>query len=146
MFSKKLLKQKNYHINLIDSNGFISEETYFPHNIDKMPKFIDFYNYYLEKKKWYPGNEIIFHDSIDLSNLCEIWVSSVQPKEHFNKLKKLLPDKYKNMLKIKERYEPIRCMNDGIIDTEKLPFFLCFRSQPLKDFYFPFKNKKFIAR
>ena len=39
IFSKKLLEQENYHINLSDYNGFINEKnTYFPWQLDKAVK------------------------------------------------------------------------------------------------------------
>jgi hypothetical protein len=67
IFSKKLLEQENYHINIKDYNGFINEEnTYFPWNIDKAVKIIK-----QKSKKGYDiGNEVIFHDNIPMKYLC----------------------------------------------------------------------------
>jgi len=76
LFSKNLLKQFNYHINITDNNGFITEtNTYFPYNIKKAvekikenskrePNDIGF-NYHLM-------NEVIFHDPIPLEYCCMV--------------------------------------------------------------------------
>lgn len=150
VFSNNLLNQKNYHLNLVDNNGLISQNTYFPNNINQMPKFIDFYNYYIKNHKtdYYPGNEIVFHDNIDISNLCEIWISDMtlelNGKDYFTKLRNKLPKKYKKFLKIKNSYENIVYKNDGIIDKESIPFFLCFNSEKYKDYFYPYKTKKYM--
>jgi len=61
IFSKKLLEQKNYHINLRDYNGFISENnTYFPWNLDKAVQKLN------------ETNEVIFHDPIPMNYLCAV--------------------------------------------------------------------------
>ncbi len=67
IFSKKLLEQENYHINIRDYNGFINEEnTYFPWNLNKAVKKIK-----QESKKGYDiGNEVVFHDNIPMKYLC----------------------------------------------------------------------------
>ena len=152
IFSNNLLNQKNYHINLVDNNGFISENTFFPNNINEMPKFIDFYNYYIKNHKtnYYPGNEIVFHDNIDISNLCEIWISEMTlelyGKDYFTKLKNKLPKKYKNFLKIKNLYDNIKCTNNGLLDTNSLPFLLCFNSEKYKNYFYPYKTKKYLPK
>ena len=64
IFSKKLLEQQNYHINLKDYNGYISEEnTYFPWNIDEAIKKID-------EDEGDVGNEVVFHDPVSMKYLC----------------------------------------------------------------------------
>jgi hypothetical protein len=61
IFSRKLLLQNNYHINLEDSNGNITKDnTYFPNQIN------DIY------KKIGDLNEIIFHNNINMKYCCEI--------------------------------------------------------------------------
>jgi hypothetical protein len=69
IFSKKLLLQKNYHINLTDYNGIVSEKnTYFPWNLNKfMSKNIDLL---LSEKK--SQSEVVFHDNIDMKYCCGI--------------------------------------------------------------------------
>jgi hypothetical protein len=63
IFSKRLLEQENYHINIRDYNGFINEKnTYFPWNLNKAIKKINM------KKNTI--NEIIFHDPISFKYLC----------------------------------------------------------------------------
>jgi hypothetical protein len=67
IFSKELLKQKNYHINLMDCNGMVTEHvTYFPWNIDEAVKGM--------QKDTYGGmSEVVFHDKIDVRKyLCKI--------------------------------------------------------------------------
>jgi hypothetical protein len=63
IFSKRLLEQENYHINIRDYNGFINEKnTYFPWDLNKAIKKINM------KKNTI--NEIIFHDPISFKYLC----------------------------------------------------------------------------
>lgn len=76
IFSRELLKQKNYHINIHDNNGFITEtNTYYPWNIkdavDKIASITE------ENKKLDIGdeivktnNEVVFHDPISMKYCC----------------------------------------------------------------------------
>ena len=64
IFSRKLLEQQNYHINIYDYNGHINEKnTYYPWNLTKAIKKI-------KSLKHGFMNEIIFHDSIPMKYLC----------------------------------------------------------------------------
>lgn len=69
IFSKNLLLQKNYHINLVDYNGIITEKnTYYPWMLN---------NFISEHKKvCVTGratmNEIVFHDNIDMKYCCSV--------------------------------------------------------------------------
>jgi len=64
IFSKRLLEQKNYHINLRDYNGYISENnTYFPWNLDAAVKKIS-------EDANINSNEVVFHDPIPMKYLC----------------------------------------------------------------------------
>jgi hypothetical protein len=94
IFSKKLLEQQNYHINLQDYNGHINEEnTYYPWNLDKLIEKI-------KNKKSNFMNEVIFHDPIPMKYLCSVIItydisSSVINNDSSNKYFKenyLLPD------------------------------------------------------
>ena len=65
IFSKKLLEQNNYHINLRDYNGYISENnTFFSWNLN------DAVNKINETKNNINGNEVVFHDPIPIEYLC----------------------------------------------------------------------------
>ena len=67
IFSKKLLLQKNYHVNVRDYNGILTEtNTYYPWNINM---FINECEKYSNKKT---ENEIIFHDNISSNYLFTI--------------------------------------------------------------------------
>jgi hypothetical protein len=69
IFSKKLLKQQNYHINIQDYNGHINEEnTYYPWNLDKAIDAI-------KSDKYKRINEVVFHDSIPMKYLCAAIIS-----------------------------------------------------------------------
>ena len=69
ILSKKLLLQKNYHMNLRDYNGIISENnTYFPWQLDD---FISKSKNLLTGKRK-PQNEVVFHDNIDMKYCCAI--------------------------------------------------------------------------
>jgi hypothetical protein len=66
IFSKKLLEQKNYHINMKDHNGYISEHnSYFPWNLEDAVEKI------AENGKSI-GNEVVFHDPIPMKYLCVV--------------------------------------------------------------------------
>lgn len=142
VFSNKLLNQKNYHCNIIDNNGYISEDlTYFNFNIDKMPKQKDVVDFYKKIYKSYPGNEIVFHDKIQMTSLCEIWVRN---KEKYNKLIEHIPKKYIDLVKIRRKYpNSVKCPNKIQIDTKSLPFLLQldFIKDSYYKAYYPYENK-----
>ena len=61
ILSKELLQQNNYHINLMDCNGMITEKiTYYPWNLEEAISLID-------EEKYGNRNEVVFHDDIDLT-------------------------------------------------------------------------------
>ena len=112
ILSKKLLLQKNYHINITDYNGIISEKnTYFPWNVDK---FISESTHLLSSDKR-PQSEVVFHDNIDMNYCCGI--ISVVKKDTAIKINHFLPN-----ISIENEEEP---------DMTKQPFF-CY---PFEDIY-----------
>lgn len=67
-----LLKTQNWHYNLIDKNGSITYDTYYKHNILSAPNPKTLEEFCkLENNVW-PGNELVFHDSISLKYLHSI--------------------------------------------------------------------------
>jgi hypothetical protein len=63
IFSKKLLEQRNYHINIRDYNGWINEKnTYFSWELEKAVKKINSFQNWI-------GNEVVFHDAISIKHL-----------------------------------------------------------------------------
>ncbi len=69
IFSKELLKQNNYHINLRDNNGNITEHnTFYPWNIDEAVKKIKILS--TSKAISDKMNEVVFHDNIDMKYCC----------------------------------------------------------------------------
>jgi hypothetical protein len=71
IFSKKLMLQNNYHINLTDHNGIVSEKnTYFSWNLNK---FVSKNRDLLLSGKQQPGNEVVFHDNINMKYCCGIF-------------------------------------------------------------------------
>lgn len=62
LYSASLLQQRNYHININDHNGIISEyNTYYPWNLDKaLDKISD------------SANEVVFHDPIPAGYIVKI--------------------------------------------------------------------------
>jgi len=62
-FSVRLLEQHNWHFNLSDQNGMISEfNTYYPWNLDKA----------LQKIKGVDTNEVVFHDPVPMKYCVQI--------------------------------------------------------------------------
>jgi hypothetical protein len=108
IFSCELLKQKNYHINIKDYNGYISEKnTYYPWNLTSAIKKI-------KQNKIVDSNEVIFHDPIDMKYLCEVIEI---PSTNIEKINSYLP-----RYQIKNEVEP---------DMTKEPFY-CY---PLENNY-----------
>ena len=109
IFSKKLLQQNNYHINIYDYNGHINEEnTYYPWNLDKVIEKIN-----LNKKAFM--NEVVFHDPIPMKYLCaslityNISSTAIPTINSFIKSTLLLP--------------PYELFNDEEPDMTKIPFY-----------------------
>jgi len=112
ILSKKLLLQQNYHINLTDYNGIVSEKnTFFSWNLDN---FISKSNY-LSSSETRPQSEIVFHDNIDMKYCCGI--ISILKKDTNIKINNFLPK-----TSIENEEEP---------DMSKQPF-LCY---PFEDIY-----------
>jgi hypothetical protein len=128
VFSKDLLKQKNYHINVIDSNGlYVEGVTYFPHNISEAPKYKDIVDLHNNKNEVFPGNEIVFHDKININTLCGIWLGDFWKKDIYDELLKIVPNKFKHLIKIKKKYTDIKCESkDKYLDLVSKPFVISF--------------------
>ena len=62
IFDRRLLFQKNYHINPHDVNGFIHQNTIYPFQLDK-PGIL---------KKLTHLHEVVFHDPVSLSNMAQL--------------------------------------------------------------------------
>ena len=69
IFPLDLLQQKNWHLNLVDRNGTIGYDTYFHNNIHEIPDINSIKEFYQD---YYIGNEIVFHDKINISNCIDI--------------------------------------------------------------------------
>lgn len=108
IFSKKLLEQENYHINIRDYNGFINENnTYYPWNLNKAISKIN------SKKN--TMNEVVFHDSIPLKYLCiNFEITNINSN-----------------IKINDLLPKYQIYNDIEPDKTKLPFYCI----PLEDNY-----------
>lgn len=76
LFSKDLLQQHNYHMNIDDHNGIISQyNTYFPWQLDTFVKKISTTETY---------NEVVFHDAISMKHLCQVIIRpSVDDEKEF---------------------------------------------------------------
>jgi hypothetical protein len=137
IFSKKLLEQENYHINISDYNGFINEKnTFFPWELDKAVKK---YKSIFKKNKNHVGNEVIFHDSIPMKYLCGVIMNKSISDEIKNKYEMAMTA---NLLLPK--YE---MYNNEPPDMTKLPFYCI----PLEDNYtgsnkYKLSSKKFYQK
>jgi len=99
IFSPNLLKQKNYHINIRDYNGFITEtNTYYPWNLNEAIKKIEEYSND-PTAEWH-SNEVVFHDDVPIKYLCQ----TIKKTKDFS-----LPK--------------TRCENKEEPDLTKLPFY-----------------------
>ena len=158
IFSPELLKQRNYHINIQDYNGYITEEnTYFPWSLNKAVNIINKESK-LESKAH--NNEVVFHNDIPMSYLCKIiniadafsfklpaksCLNSTQPDMSklpfyvysfeyrytgIDPLKPSSPSFFKKMAKLSKIY-PIPNSTKEIIKKleEKAPYFLTHRNE-----------------
>lgn len=137
IFSKKLLEQENYHINLSDYNGFINEKnTYFPWELEKAVKK---YKSIIKKNKYHVGNEVIFHDPIPMKYLCAVIMNKSISDEIVDKNNMAI-----SMNLLLPKYE---MYNDEPPDLTKLPFYC----MPLEDNYtginkYKLSSKKFYQK
>ena len=93
IFSKDLLQQKNYHINIRDYNGIITEaNTYFPWSLRKAVHRINASADHM--------NEVVFHDPVPLTFLCSVLTDAIN-----------------------EDLPPTSCTTDQDPDLTKLPFY-----------------------
>ena len=69
IFPLDILKQKNWHLNLVDRNGTIGYDTYFHNTIYEIPHINTIKEFYQDN---YIGNEIVFHNKINISNCIDI--------------------------------------------------------------------------
>lgn len=72
VFPLELMLQQNWHMNLTDQNGLISYDTFFPDTLTSIPSHKELDEYYSSLRCGWPGNEVIFHDGIPLSNCLSI--------------------------------------------------------------------------
>lgn len=119
IFSRKLLNQKNYHINIHDNNGMITEtNTYYPWNIneavDKIKKSTE--NTTMNEVNT-TMNEVVFHDPISMDYLCKV-IKLPTPKE----LSQLSYEKYEKYSS--KDYLPREIMENNFDpDMLKEPFY-----------------------
>jgi hypothetical protein len=135
IFSKVLLKQKNYHIRSIDNMGLLDANAYSREYIDKaleeIHSIIQSPGFYEDNMS---DNELIFHNPISLNALESIVVTK---RSTFNKLKENLPEPYNNMVVLSKYVEDkvynkycnlsVKELNQrGIINTTLKPNFCVF--------------------
>jgi hypothetical protein len=74
IFSRNLLKQNNYHINMCDNNGFITEgNTFFPWNLHgAVEKIRENAGLPLDEEhvNYHRMNEVVIHDAVPMNYLC----------------------------------------------------------------------------
>lgn len=135
IFSKVLLKQKNYHIRTFDNMGLLDQDAYSREYIDKALEVIrkniakgGFYDHRLS------DNELVFHNPISLNALESIIVTN---QSTFNRLKNSLQEPYNSMLvftqHIEDKVYNKHCnlslkelTQRNIIDTKSKPNFCIF--------------------
>jgi hypothetical protein len=135
IFSKVLLKQKNYHVRSMDNMGLLDEDAYSREYIDKaiekMKKNIEKGGFYSHTMS---DNEVVFHNPISINALEAIFVTK---ESMYNKLKKNLPQPYNDMVELKTTVEDrvfnkycnlsLKKLNKkNIIDTKLKPNFCIF--------------------
>jgi hypothetical protein len=122
VFSPILLKQKNYHANLYDNMGFITENTYSHHNIDD---FINKINVMQENMA-----EIVFHDNITLNTLLQVWTTSVNSQ---HKVNRILSNNNLNIKVLNIKTIPNISLSDDKyckLDNSELPKYIDVETEP----------------
>jgi hypothetical protein len=113
LFSVELLKQRNYHINIQDMNGIITQyNTYFYWELDEAVHHIsidvknkkeNMENINFKKKTI---NEVVFHDPIDMKYLCKV----IDRSKYIYSIKNILPsEQLKNDIKPNIKLIPFYC-------------------------------------
>lgn len=142
-----LLKQHNYHYNLIDKNGTCGYDTYHSHNIHEAPhpeKLEEFcskqINKFTKRQKKWPGNEVVFHDSIDIRLLSCICV----PNDAHG-----ISSRY-NIININDftNLTPIKCKTHQIkyLNTTALPVLVTLSDIEYSGVEYGFYNKKRLIK
>lgn len=123
IFSCELLKQENYHINIHDNNGFITEtNTYYPWNIkDAVYKIASITK---KNKKLYgediivnTNNEVVFHDPISMKYCCRS-ITIPSGLKIVN-----LPEKQQTYYRLNEYLPKEQIKNEFEPDKSKKPFY-----------------------
>lgn len=74
IFSRNLLKQINYHINMCDNNGLMTEgNTFFPWNLEAAVEKIrenSLLPLHEENVNYHRMNEVVIHDAVPMEYLC----------------------------------------------------------------------------
>lgn len=93
IFSTVLLKQSNWHANLEDNMGYITNKTFSKPSLEKFSNCLK-----KEKQRIYGvlSTEVVFHDKVSVASLQEIWV---RDNKYIDILKKKLPKKFHSMIK-----------------------------------------------
>lgn len=123
LFSVKLLEQYNYHINISDQNGTLSEyNTYYPFNLHEALKILkNNAKYKLSYKNpkyygWANMNEVVFHDNIPMKYCCQI----IEKPTFLNETDK---NNYFINGGIKQYLPRVQLLNDEEPDMSKIPYY-----------------------
>lgn len=92
VFPIDILEQHNWHFNIIDQNGYINQNTFCKATEDQIPNMKNVIEFYEKTNKYYPGNELVFHDGIPIELVCEIWVTNRKTKKEVESIFKDCPN------------------------------------------------------
>lgn len=82
VFPVDLLCQENWHLNIIDQNGCINQNTYCRASLEGIPDMQTVEAYYEGHGGYYPGNELVMHDGIPTALMAEVWVPNASTKRN----------------------------------------------------------------
>jgi len=86
VFPVDLLDQENWHLNLVDQNGFFNRHTYVRKTRDAIPDLKKFADDFKKAQGFYPGNELVVHDGVSMGLLHAIWVRDAAARTEVEKL------------------------------------------------------------
>ena len=132
-----LLKQQNWHFNLYDQNGVISENTYFPWNLDIiLPYLKETIDFSVKNKGEYTGNELIFHDNIPFD-----YVIKIEIQQGYLDKDGLYQKKEKQIINLNENLNKLP-------DMTLLPFYAYYLGDNrfgTNNIYFPHETRKITS-
>ena len=149
-----IYEQKNWHYNLIDHNGLMTYDTYFHNNLQDIPQGCKV----IERVKYFPGNEVVFHDALPTSLISFVVCKNknvfdelnIYIKNNVNDISKYIKEfSYKFKVVLGDKYDfkqRVTSINTDDMDKTILPIPFYLSDDLYTGAEFKFYNKPTISR